>query len=1313
MRSAARESTDGEVVGRWLLGELIVPGGDRKRAVEARKRLDTLPGAQGMFASLARGIDDEAHGLFRAASKAHLQALASARSDTHVDAPLVGWFATSHLLRLRPSVQELWTEAKPVIEKTLDSPGNVGWRARSELVEWWTVEAFRGASPTSGIPDAGAKRHGCVAKARLAGPFGHLASTDHRVRYEAERPGPWPLRFPRDPQRLEAPRTLDVERHGCQLRAAEPVGPGVFYVETFLDLPAEREIIVAVQGSFAVFVDDVEVLSRDRGQWGIWPRFGARVRLGGGRHRILARIGGPETAIRLLTPSGTPLAIEASDDPTPPYALVPPERRPDPNPIEPFLTALGVPRQPGTPPGPPRDVDDPIARYLAAYLAHIEGQEDVSAVLIEPLVKNIDIATAQALAIQAVYLEKDPIFPEGDARDLARDLRARAVAKDSELWWPRLWLTLDEADKKGLPEVAPQVVALADKFREVPDILKGLGAMYARIGWKAEHARAVKEAAARFPQDPEALGALHQLYDAQGRVAEADQVAAQIRKLDPSSEVDFERAIERRDYAAAIKELKRLGELRKDRKDIALRIADLLTRAGKTAESMEKLELAVSRSPTDADARLALADARFAGGDKGALRKALVDAIQTGSDTDALRDATELVDGVTELEPFREDGKKVIADFEASKQQMPGTAARVLDYSAMWIHSDGSARMLEHEIICIQSREAIREHAEQRVPRGLILKLRTIKRDGRVFEPEFVEGKATVTMPHLEIGDYVESEVLISLRGDGQGGLVFTGPRWFFREEKLAYWRSEFITVSPKSRPLDVEVGGAVPAPQVTENGALVTRRWRVDKSPALPEEPGSAPIEEFLPNVRIGWGVNLANTLKRMVDAADDETPRDPRLLRIAQGIINDELTKAAPLPGRASGQAAGAGPAGSPRDSAPEGANSPPAERSGGAEAGEEAEPGSPRRSNASLVEPPRAQPRPRAGKPAHTIDEKARRIYRWVLANVESGRESDGRRVVIGGSGNRTEAFLYLSRLVGLDVSLGIVRDRLTAESRGPLSEAESFNALAVRLATENGPRWFVVREKFAPYGYLPSSLRGQPAVVLRAGAPRETTTSAGARDGITHEGVAELNADGSATIDLLQHFEGKFAIQLRGGLEQVAEARLKDIIESRLLPQSLPGARLKDLELRNLDDLDSPLTLAMKVEITNFARPRGSELVISPPFVASLGMFASLPSRETPLYLSEALATRILVKLRVKLPAGARVTTALTPSTAEDDGRSVTVRDRVDGDALLFERTIDIPAGRVKPEAYPAFQSFTRRADAALHRDIGIALAAPAR
>jgi hypothetical protein len=145
--------------------------------------------------------------------------------------------------------------------------------------------------------------------------------------------------------------------------------------------------------------------------------------------------------------------------------------------------------------------------------------------------------------------------------------------------------------------------------------------------------------------------------------------------------------------------------------------------------------------------------------------------------------------------------------------------------------------------------------------------MRVIKQDGSTLEPEFVAGKPTVTFPHLAVGDYIETEQVVFTPGDGRG-LMYMGPRWFFREENVGYARSEFVVVSPDSRDLVVETTGAVPAPTVERRDGLVTRRWRVDESPAAPSEPGSVPVTEFLPSVRIGWGVTLERRLEGLGDS-------------------------------------------------------------------------------------------------------------------------------------------------------------------------------------------------------------------------------------------------------------------------------------------------------------------------------------------------------------------------------------------------------------------------------------------------------------
>jgi hypothetical protein len=218
----------------------------------------------------------------------------------------------------------------------------------------------------------------------------------------------------------------------------------------------------------------------------------------------------------------------------------------------------------------------------------------------------------------------------------------------------------------------------------------------------------------------------------------------------------------------------------------------------------------------------------------------------------------------------------------------------------------------------------------------------------------------------------------------------------------------------------------------------------------------------------------------------------------------------------------------------------------------------------------------------------------------------------------------------------------------------------------------------------------------------------TPSSGAHDGVVTEGVAEVARDGSASLAIEQRYEGKLAIALRSALESLPDAQLRDAVESRLLPQMVPGARLQEIQVKELTEIDRPLTLEMKITAASFARAQGPELVLSPPFGVRVATLASLPVRETPLYLSEQIATRSEVRLRVKLPPGARVATRLAPFAADNDGRTVRVNDRTDSGGLLLDRFLELPAGRVQPDAYPRFQQFARAADGALDRDIVVLL-----
>jgi tetratricopeptide (TPR) repeat protein len=1218
-REQAQSSKNGELVGRWLLGELVSPGGKAQEAERARRRLDAID-ARGLLPSFARAYDDAVHGRLAGVSELYLATVEAAQSSDDPRAPLLAWIAANEAFGYRHAAPKLWKRKRHVIEGLLANPGRIGWRARLELAEWWGAETRAAA-----VADADrliADQQGCVTPIRLAGPFGRDTPRDTLRVFPPELPGAWPEVWEPDPEMGEAPRVLKTETHGCNVSADEPVADGIVYAETFVDIEQAGEFVVSVQGAFALWVDDTLALQRSLTEWGSWLRFGVRVDLARGRHRIVAKLGTPSTAIRLMRADGRPYAKRGSTGGVRPYVLAPPRRIASDNVLDAYVVKGRV-----------RDPGDDVVRFFGAVAAKIDDQSDVASVLLEPLVSDMSKATGPALSAAANYVEADPIFGDSQRRDLARDLSERAVKRDPRLWQPRLALAASSVERSGPIDAAREVAALVDTFPQVPAVLSQLGSIYERLGWRSEYARAIRLLAERFPDDPMALEQAVSLFDDQGLADQADALVARVVELDPDSEIALTRALSRADYPKALAELRRLGKRRPDRKDITERIYDVMVRAGNQSETWRKLEAAIAKDPRQDEPRLALADARYAAGDRQALVSALVEAVQNGAPTGRLETALDLVEGATELAPYRIDTETAIREYERSGKELGGTAARVLDYSAVWVHRDGSSRMLEHEIVRVQSAEAIGDMAEQPLREGLFLKLRVRKKDGSVLEPELVSGKPTVTMPHLEVGDYIETERIESNPGDGRRGTRYVGPRWFFREENIAYARSEFVVISPKDRPLQIETRNEVPEPKLSELGGLVVRRWRVEQSPAAAVEPFGAPITEFLPSVQIGWGISQEATLRSLADSADDLTPIDPRVRRIAERIVE-------PLP----------------------------------------------------------------AGARA----ERAKRLYRWVTQNVEEGSESDGRRVVVGKNGNLWRGYLTLCKALGIRAEYAVVQNRLTLPPRGTFSAATVYTQPLLRVQAESGELWLTLGSKHAPFGYVPAEARGMPAVVFQGETWQTTKTPAGgALDGASIEGTAVLAADGSATLKLVQSFHGKYATGLRSVLTQIAERQIRDAIETRLLGGALRGVELEKYDIAGVSDPDAPIRITSTSRVRAFAQPVGGTLVIQPPaFGPRLSQFATLPVRQTPLLLVESVAQD--VKLSIELPPGASVVATAPPQRIVDGERVVDLKDSASGKALVLERRVSLPAGRVQPNEYAAFLDFTRRADEALSGSVRVKL-----
>jgi hypothetical protein len=179
-----------------------------------------------------------------------------------------------------------------------------------------------------------------------------------------------------------------------------------------------------------------------------------------------------------------------------------------------------------------------------------------------------------------------------------------------------------------------------------------------------------------------------------------------------------------------------------------------------------------------------------------------------------------------------------------------------------------------------------------------------------------------------------------------------------------------------------------------------------------------------------------------------------------------------------------------------------------------------------------------------------------------------------------------------------------------------------------------------------------------------------------------------------------------IGLRAVFDRVAEGKRSEFVETRLLANNLPGARLKDLRMENKEDLNAPLVLKMKAEVPQLARNIGNgKLLLKQLFAVDIAQIASLPQRQTPLLLGSS--SHVAVSFQIVTPTGMRLPGSLPGGELRDGDRSVVVKDSVEGNAIKLVRVVDIPAGRVQPGAeYARFVQFTQSADQLLAREIAL-------
>ncbi|HYO53198.1 DUF3857 domain-containing protein [Archangium sp.] len=696
------------------------------------------------------------------------------------------------------------------------------------------------------------KDMGAADTATLVGPFSpwHLLAFDEPTPPEKDGSLAGPFTGPFGPL---VPRTLNAPDSRLDV-AGEPASGDVYLMAVDAEVSeAGIYVVRAVSASsFKVMVDGAPLLERRAFAHAASTVSARPVRLAAGRHRILIKLRrdqrGANVSFALARADGRPSAIRYS-----------PATGPAPT------TWGSAPRDAEAELVYPRAEDLAAALVgeagplLADFVAVRDGMgrdSDGAWRLMTRLRKATQVPAVLSLRAELAALDRS--IPTKVARGRAtRDLEA-ALAKDPgdvTALLLRAELSLDDGQPAAAMETLKTARATAKQAGWPTYLLEARAALALEVESAAEES--LEAALQAQPGLCDALGLRYGLARRRDAVARADELMASLVGCPGALARAAEHARMRGDLdrTAALYQ----QQLARNPGDVstAMGLASAYVAQRRFDEATATLRALSTLWPRNARVLEKLADARELAGDTaGALALREQSLLLDGSNLALRRAVVRAKTGQEILQTYAVDGRQAIKDYEAHPGPEESAAAYVLDAAATQVYPDGSQVTRIHSIQKALEQSGVQEIAEVNLPSGAqVLALRTLKADGTVLEPESIEGKETISLPGVQVGDYVEMEYLLAeaARGPAQPG--FTASDFYFRIADMPDHRATYTVVAPRGTGMKVDAHNMkVPPPVVKGDEEVFTFEVK-NVPPFIPEPDGPPSSREYLPFVVVGAG--------------------------------------------------------------------------------------------------------------------------------------------------------------------------------------------------------------------------------------------------------------------------------------------------------------------------------------------------------------------------------------------------------------------------------------------------------------------------
>jgi tetratricopeptide (TPR) repeat protein len=730
---------------------------------------------------------------------------------------------------------------------------------------------------------------GLVSSAALLGPYSRFHALE------------WDKPFPPEsgvvrqgdlgPMGPIAPRPA-IAYDGHYALYAEPTTADVYYLASDVDVQEKGAYLlrVAGKGTFKAFIDGAAAFERRDFDAYLPGEAAAEVLLTPGRHRLLIKFArGAERgdiAVGLPRVDGRPARLS-------------------------FAPAQGA--FSGKPPSlsAPRSAFS-TAAALEAALRSEAGQTLAAFIAVRDALERDDQG-AKALAAQAA--QQHPSAPllvlKAEAESFDRSLPPRIGKGRAKNLFEEA-LRLDPREASVLQRLS--VYARSEsRFDEAEELLDRASAAASPASWRPLLSRmrlaqvrgvdalADDRARAALAMEPGLCDALEVRYDLARRVDAVASSDALVRMLE-SCPAGGRRLADhlklRGDLQGALAKLARLsGESPLEPQLTAAQgaLSMALGRPGEAAALYEALERAW---PVNASFHKSRAEALERAGDAEGARAEREAALALDGSDLHLRRSLAFARGTEVLEDAKQDGEKALAEYEAKKPPETAPGVYVLDAAAVEVYPDGSYTERTHVVAKVLDQRGVSMLAEVHLPAGAeILSLRTLKKDGRVLEPEPIGGKDAVSLPGVEVGDVVEYEFLSSTGARGAATPGFAAPRFYFQIADGQLFRSVYEVRAPKALGMEVDahrVPGVGARSGVADLGAMERVRIEVGDVPTFVREPSGPPLEEVLPFVQVGAGAGVEETMASFGDFLLEKSRPTAEIAAFARAAAG-ELTGAA----------------------------------------------------------------------------------------------------------------------------------------------------------------------------------------------------------------------------------------------------------------------------------------------------------------------------------------------------------------------------------------------------------------------------------